>query len=344
MNALSRREMIQASAATVAAVALPGSVALASAPSQDNITLRLQADPRDYQEVIDAYAGVAPNVTVEPVSVTGIDHAEVATKILASLAAGTPVDIGFAATEATQLYAGEGLAMGMKDRLLDQADDLMEYFSDVSPVLVETDFYEGDLYQLPRDFNAANMWLNTKLVGEAGLEMPGEEWTKDDFNEYAKALTGLGPEGDSFGFAWNNGLWGGWLPWIFVNGSNLLSEERVGGGEWLWDTFYADDPNAAGRGGGFRWPEPQANNAANVEALEHVVALTRDGYAPSVERGFAENLSGFSRPTRLACTLAGASSRASCRTPVWNRAHTTPSSGPGGSPSGTSWAWARCGS
>ena len=296
MNALSRREMIQASAATVAATAvgaLPGSVALASAPSQDNITLRLQADPRDYQEVIDAYAGVAPNVTVEPVSVTGIDHAEVATKILASLAAGTPVDIGFAATEATQLYAGEGLAMGMKDRLLDQADDLMEYFSDVSPVLVETDFYEGDLYQLPRDFNAANMWLNTKLVGEAGLEIPGEDWTKDDFNEYAKALTGLGPEGDSFGFAWNNGLWGGWLPWIFVNGSNLLSEERVGGGEWLWDTFYADDPNAEGRGGGFRWPEPQANNAANVEALEHVVALTRDGYAPSVERGFAENLSGF---------------------------------------------------
>lgn len=44
MNALSRREMIQASAATVAATAvgaLPGSVALASAPSQDNITLRL---------------------------------------------------------------------------------------------------------------------------------------------------------------------------------------------------------------------------------------------------------------------------------------------------------------
>ncbi len=250
-----------AGAAKLAAVSLP-TVVLASAPSQDFVTLRLQADPNDYQEVIETCAGVAPNVTVVPVSVTGIDHAEVATRILASLAAGTP-------------------------------DDFMEYFPDVSPVLVETDLYEDDLYQLPRDFNAANMWLNTRLLREAGLEIPGEEWTIDDFNEYAQALTGPGPEGDSFGFAWNNGLWGGWLPWIFVNDSNLLTEEIVEGGEWLWGTFYADDPNAAGRGGGFRWPEPQANNPAIVEALEHVVALTRDGYAPSVERGFAKKLSGF---------------------------------------------------
>ena len=171
MSKLSRRELLQASAAGIAgaaATALPGSAALASAPGQDEVTIRLQADPNDYQEVIDAYAGVAPNVKVEVVSVSGIDHAEVATKILASLAAGTPVDIGFAATEATQLYAGEGLAMGMKERLLDQADDFREYFSDVSPVLVETDFYEDDLYQLPRDFNAANMWLNTKLLGKPG--------------------------------------------------------------------------------------------------------------------------------------------------------------------------------
>ena len=68
---------------------------------------------------------------------TGTDHQEVATKILASIAAGTPVDIGFACTEATQLYAGEGLAAPLKGRLLDQADDFKEYFSDISPVLSE---------------------------------------------------------------------------------------------------------------------------------------------------------------------------------------------------------------
>ena len=96
---LSRREMLQASAAGaagLAAAALPGA-ALAAAPQQDAVTLRFQINWNDYQEVIEAYQGVAPHVTVEPVQVTGTDHAEVATKILASLAAGTPVDIGYAA-------------------------------------------------------------------------------------------------------------------------------------------------------------------------------------------------------------------------------------------------------
>ena len=135
--------------------------------------LRFQVNWDDYQEVIEAYQVENPHVEFETVNVTGIDHAEVATKILASqLAAGNPVDIGYAATEATQLYAGEGLAMGMKDRLLDEADDMREYFADVSPVLVETDLYEDDLYQLPRDFNAANMYFNVNLLNEAGLELP----------------------------------------------------------------------------------------------------------------------------------------------------------------------------
>ena len=50
--------------------------------------------------------------------------------------------------------------------------------------------YEGDLYQIPRDFNAANMFFNTDLLKAAGLEMPAEDWTKDDFHNYAKAMTG----------------------------------------------------------------------------------------------------------------------------------------------------------
>ncbi|MCY3947199.1 MAG: hypothetical protein OXF44_13070 [Anaerolineaceae bacterium] len=307
MGKLSRREMLQttaAGAAGLAAVSLPGA-ALAGAPSQDEVTLRFQVNYNFYIDVVEAYKSVAPHVTVEAVQVTGTDHAEVATKILASLAAGNPVDIGYAATEATQLYAGEGLAMGLKDRLLDQADDFMEYFSDVSAVLTETMLFEGDLYQLPRDFNAANMYLNMNLLNEAGIEVPGEDWTIEEFTDMAKALTGLGEAGDSFGFAWPNRLWGGWMPWIFVNETNILTEEKAPGGEWFWDTFYADDPWAEGRGGGYRWPEPQANNPAVVEALEYVVSLTADGYAPTAELGFSENLAGFFANDKIAMFPAG---------------------------------------
>ncbi len=309
MGHLSRREMLQASAAGVAGVAataLPGSVSLASAPSQDNVTLRYQvAWPSDYEAVLAAYSEARPNVTLEIISVTGTDHQEVATKILASLAAGTPIDIGFACTEATQLYAGEGLAAPLKDRLLDNADDFKEYFADISPVLSETMLFEGEYYQLMVDWNAANMFLNVNLLNEAGLEVPDETWTLEDFVGYARAMTGLGEAGDSFGFAWPNRLWGGWMPWIFVNETNILTEERAPGGEWFWDTFYADDPKAEGRGGGYRWPEPQANNPAVVEALEFVVSLTAEGVAPTAELGFSENMAGFFTNNKIGMFPAG---------------------------------------
>ncbi|MCY3947198.1 MAG: hypothetical protein OXF44_13065 [Anaerolineaceae bacterium] len=309
MGKLSRREMLQASAAGVAGVAataLPGGVSLASAPSQDDVTMRYQVFwPADYDQVLAAYTEANPHVTLEIISVTGTDHQEVATKILASLAAGTPIDIGFACTEATQLYAGEGLAAPLKSLLMDQADDFKEYFADISPVLSETMFWEGDYYQLMVDWNAANMFFNINLLNAAGLEMPEETWTREDFVAYAQAMTGLGEAGDSFGFAWPNRLWGGWMPWIFVNESNILSEERAPGGEWFWDTFYADEPKAEGRGGGYRWPEPQANNPAVVEALEFVVSLTAEGSAPTAELGFSQNMAGFFTNDKIGMFPAG---------------------------------------
>ena len=89
------------------------------------------------------------------------------------------------------------------------------------------------------------MYFNTDLLKEAGLEMPAEDWTKDDFHNYAKAMTGLGDAKDSFGYDWTNRLWGSWTPWFFVNDTNLLTEDKAPGGEWLWTTFYKDDPNAS---------------------------------------------------------------------------------------------------
>ncbi len=305
---LTRREMLKLAAASAAAVGagLVPTIKIFAAPAgQDTITLRIQQDEKQYAGVTAAFKENFPNITLEYVNVTGVDHAEIASKILAQLAAGQPVNVGYAATEATQLYAGEGLALPLTKRVQDNKEELTEYFSDVSPVLVETDMYEGDLYQLPRDFNAANMYFNTALLKEAGLEMPKEDWTKDDFVEYAKAMTGIGAGKDSFGYGWTNRLWGSWTPWFFVNDTNFLTEEKAPGGEWLWETFYKGDPNAEGRGGGYRWPAPQANNPKMVEALEFVVSLTQQKLTPVVEIGGGGTLQGFFTSGKLGMTPAG---------------------------------------
>jgi ABC-type glycerol-3-phosphate transport system substrate-binding protein len=305
---ISRRDllkMIGISAAAVGVSAAPLVKVFARPAGQDTVTLRFQENADDYAQVVAAFRELYPNVTIEFVNVTGVDHAEIASKILAQLAAGTPVNIGYAATEATQLYAGEGLAMPLTERAVADAAEMADYFSDVSPTLIEAMMYEGDLYQLPRDFNAAHIYFNKALLEEAGIEVPGEEWTKDDFLAIAQATTGIGPDGDSFGYAWTNRLWGSWTPWFFVNDTNLLTEERAPGGEAIWSTFYADEPLAEGRGGGWRWPAPQANNPAMVEALEFVVGLTNDGLTPAVEIGGGDRLQGFFVANKLAMTIAG---------------------------------------
>ncbi|MEZ4609622.1 MAG: extracellular solute-binding protein [Caldilineaceae bacterium] len=149
------------------------------------------------------------------------------------------------------------------------------------------------------------MCANTAAFEGAGFGHPDASWTKDDFYQIASAIASGGSDSPVYGYAWINRLWGSWMPWIFVNGGNILTEERAPGGEWLWSTFYADDPAAEGRGGGWRWLAPQANDPANVEALEFMVQLFDEGITPAVELGGGETLQGFFTSGTLAMTPAG---------------------------------------
>ncbi|MBV7339921.1 extracellular solute-binding protein [Chloroflexi bacterium TSY] len=315
-NEFSRRTFLQLAGVTAAGAALTACAPVASpqstpaeegAAGAENILLRIQGNAEREGPTGLLFTEVNPEVEIEFISVTGIDHEEVASKLLSMVAAGEPVDGGHACTEATQLYAGQGLSVKLDDYILGDEDELMDYFADVSPPLIEAMFYEGSLYQLARDFNAANMYYNTQLFEEAGYGHPESTWTKDDFYEIAKAVTKKNASGETevFGYGWINRLWGSWMPWIFVNEGNLFVEERVEGGEWFWSKFYADDPAAAGRSGGFRWREPVANQTANVEALEFMVQLFDEGIAPAVELGGGATLQGFFTSNRLAMTPAG---------------------------------------
>ncbi len=67
----------------------------------------------------------------------------------------------------------------------------------------------------------------------------------------------------------------------------------------------ADDPAAQGRGGGWRWTAPKANDPANVEALDFLYQIYQEGITPAIELGGGDTLQGFFTTGKLAMTPAG---------------------------------------
>lgn len=261
-------------------------------------------DARD--RLAPAFQQKFPQANLEFIGIEGRDWDEYFAKILALVAAGNTPDMAFAATEGMQLFASK-LATPLDEYVKRDKTEIGEFFADVHPSLVEAMMYEGSLYQLPIDWNAANMYVNTALLGEAGFSNVTSDWTKDQFYDIAKKITKKDASGktDVAGYHWTNRLWGSWLPWIFVNGSNLLTEEEAPGGDWLWSEFYKGDPAVQNRGGGWRWNAPKANDPANIEALEFMVQLKNEGIAPDIELGGGGSLEGLFASNKIGMTPAG---------------------------------------
>ena len=312
-----RRKFIFTTAVAAGAITI-GANGAAAAPSAtgrktyalaaDSQTLRIaingtQVSPNN-EALAKDFESKTPGVKVEFIPLQGKDWNEYFSKILTMIAAGTVPDLTSVATEGTQLFAGNGLAAPIDDYVKRDAAELQEYFVDVHPSLVEAMMYEGNLYQLPFDWNAANMFVNMKSLEAKGFSYPADEWTKDDFYNIVKGLTKNGG-GPPFGYGWVNRLWGSWMPWIFANDSNLLTESKAPGGDWMWQTFYKDDPAGQNRSGGWRWEAPQANAAANVEALQFVVEMAKEKLSPAVSEGGGSLLQSFFTNGNVGVTPAG---------------------------------------
>ncbi|UED83893.1 extracellular solute-binding protein [Streptomyces profundus] len=265
-------------------------------------TLGASIDPAAQRVLREGFERLHPEIKVRLIPVQATDWPDFFAKILTQIAAGTAPDVVYVATEGVQLFA-ENLGVALDDRVRRDADELREYFADVHPALVESMMYEGSLYQLPVEFNAADMYLNTSVLGGAGLELPAADWTRDEFTALLRELRSAGGSGLT-PYYWTNRLWGGVVPWLFVNDTNILSESKAPGGRWLWDEFYPADL-AAGRGGGYRWTTPQATSAPVAEVYDYLTELIQEGLCSRPEGGGGNNLVGVFSTGRVGVTPAG---------------------------------------
>jgi multiple sugar transport system substrate-binding protein len=251
--------------------------------------------------LVEAFAAEHPDIPVHIQPIQGTDWGDFFSKILTMIAAGTPPDVVNVATEGAQLFASR-LAEPLDGYVSRDAAELQEYFDDVHPSLVEAFMYEGSLFQLPIDFNAANMYLNTSVLAEAGLDRPADDWDTQEFTRTLRAMRQA--RGNDFvPYFWTNRLFGGVVPWLYVNDTSFLTESKAPGGDWFWDRFY---PGEGGRrGGGFRWLEANAEDPRMAESVEFLRELVADGLGSRPQEGGGEGLVGLFAGGRIGTTPAG---------------------------------------
>jgi ABC-type glycerol-3-phosphate transport system substrate-binding protein len=249
--------------------------------------------------LVQRFAEIHPEIPVRIQAVQGADWGDYFAKILTMIAAGTPPDVVSVATEGTQLFASR-LAEPLDAYVLRDAVHLREYFDDVHPALLEAFMYQGSLFQLPTDFNAANMYLNTTALARAGLQRPADDWSKDDFAEVLRRMRAAAPA-DFVPYFWTNRMFGGVVPWLYVNDTSFLRESKAGGGQWFWDRFYPGEQ----RSGGYEWREPNAEDPLVLESVEFLRELVAEGLGTRPEGGGGDALVGLFASGRIGATPAG---------------------------------------
>ena len=309
MTQLTRRGLL-AGAVGVGSLALLGSqwprLTGADIPGRhdDSLSIAILGTNQDAaarQSLVDAFTARHPDISVRLQAVQGTDWADFFAKILTMVAAGTPPDVCVVATEGAQLFA-ERLAEPLDEFIKRDAAQVQDYFDDVHPSLIEAFMYKGSFYQMPIDFNAANMYFNTEAMRRAGVPYPAADWTHQDFLTMARQMRQAAGSG-FVPFYWTNRLWGGIVPWLYINDTSFLTEKKSPGGEWLWDRFYPDHKGEYS--GGFLWEGSNASDPRVAESFEFVRALVEEGLGTSPAQGGGNELVGQFSGGSIGMTPAG---------------------------------------
>lgn len=251
----SRRRLLQGTLGLAGAAALGGRNRRPAGAQAVTLTnVEHDSRPLDnaaYQAVYEAFRAANPDIAIE---FQTIPWEQARSKMLTLAQGGSLPDMG--RNEWAADYAAAGMVVPL-DGMVDEAtlsrfDQLsLEYGSAVG------NDGERHLYALPWFQGSAAILVNKTLLDAAGLELK-DEWTTDEFTEYAKALT---EEGKQWGVALNGAGIGDPV-------QNLLLAAYAYGGKWV-----AGDAGATE-------PEPIVfNSPETIEGITWYTNLFLNGYA-----------------------------------------------------------------
>jgi multiple sugar transport system substrate-binding protein len=208
------------------------------------------AIPQGWNTLGEAFTKEVPRITVQYSPVEAGTWGAYFEKLAVMSAGGQPPDVARVAIEGVQLVAHQGMAQPLDAYIKRDNAQLKEYFPDINQNMLKSMSYLGKQYQLPFTWNGPIIHYNTSLSERAGIARPKDDWTVDNFLEIARRLT----RDDVWAVTTPNGYWGGLIPWLFLNGADLLSDD---------------------------WKQSRANDPKTVEAVQFYQELsTRHRVAP----------------------------------------------------------------
>jgi multiple sugar transport system substrate-binding protein len=221
----------------------------------------MEANP-DIEVVVEAFPGANP---------------EYLQKIATMIVGGTVGDIMWTASIHNYYnYVAAGTYVAIDEFVTAENYDLSVFY----PVAVDACKFEGVMYSLPWIVHPGRIGLfyNKTAFDEAGMDVPSAEWTYDDLNEAAVAMTksegdqitqwGFLPTTDYFGLVIPIRSYGG--DWLDPEGVTCtVDQEPAVQGLTLWQNFY-QELNVA--------PTPaQVDDVAQMWASGRIV-MVQSGY------------------------------------------------------------------
>jgi multiple sugar transport system substrate-binding protein len=193
------------------------------------------------QAIVDAFEDENPDITVE---VTTLPYGDYGTALQTDLAAGTVSDVFDIEYSNYRQFQADGVLAELPVSAPDS----------YRPSLLEAYQTDGAQFALPSSFSDVVLYYNTDLFDAAGLDYPTNDWTWDDEQAAAEALTDQAA-----------GVWGDHQPVSFYEYYKALAQS---GGEFL---------NADGTAVAFNSPE-------GIEAAEWLVGKSGT-VMPTIEQG-----------------------------------------------------------
>ena len=146
-------------------------------------------------------------------------------KLVLTTEAGNPPDVYM--TYFTLGAATNGLALDLTPLIEQEGEEWFNSLSENGWVFHE---YAGKYYAVPWRVSPSMVIINTNLLEKAGLELPPNDWTWEDFVSYAKAMTN--PDAGEYGFcimgsAEDPGTDYQFYPFLFQAGGTMIGEDGL---------------------------------------------------------------------------------------------------------------------